>query len=293
MQGLDYGLLGTRDGERINPPADPPEPPPHPQRPEVMETGHIHLGHRTRRGDRTQAWYRGPLVPHPTLRDAPPDPDHPGLPLAHASDQLRRVVPEGGEDLSYAAAFEIGRLLALSQLSIVSALLRFRGEQFGAERARQLLDVVIPFSGLLEAKAADLSRLVQHSCSNGWRPSPPRRSARHGRSPTPAGRSRSAATSTRRSPSGLGLDIAVLRKRGSQVGMLSALAATQVPVAVDDQRVPGEVGVQALHASLDRTVDAAVGVALGVQDRGPVGGPEAVGRPPVRTAHAAAVPRRA
>jgi len=127
MQGLDYGLLGTRDGERINPPADPPEPPPHPQRPEVMETGHIHLDHRTRRGDRTQAWYRGPLVPHPTLRDAPPDPDHPGLPLAHASDQLRRVVPEGGEDLSYAAAFEIGRLLALSQLSIVSALLRFRG----------------------------------------------------------------------------------------------------------------------------------------------------------------------
>ena len=52
--------------------------------------------------------------------------------VAHAADQLRRVVPDGREDLSLAAAFEIGRLLGLSQLSIVSALLRFRSEQFGA-----------------------------------------------------------------------------------------------------------------------------------------------------------------
>ena len=279
MQGLDYGLLGTRGGERINPPADVTEPPPHPERPEVMETGHIHLDHRTRRGDRTQAWYRGPLVPHPTLRDAPPDPDHPGLPLAHASDQLRRVVPEGGEDLSYAAAFEIGRLLALSQLSIVSALLRFRGEQFGAERARQLLDVAIPFAGLLEARAADLSRLVQHKLLEqmATKPTetlgPPRPIADPGRPIEVRGDLDEALAG------GLGLDIAVLRKRGSQVGMLSALAATQVPVAVDEQRVPGEVGVQALHASLDRTVDAAVGVALGVRDRGPVAGPGVLATP--------------
>ena len=39
-----------------------------------------------------------------------------------------------------------------------------------------------------------------------------------------------------------------------------------MPVAVDEQRVPGEVGVQALHASLDRTVDAAR-LGLGVLDR--------------------------
>lgn len=273
LQGLDYGLLGMREGERINPPADPPEPPPKPEGAEVMETGHLHLQHRTRRGDRTQAWYRGPLVPHPTLRDAPAPPGQTGLPLAHASDQLRRVVPEGGEDLSYAAAFEIGRLLALSQLSIVSALLRFRSEQFGAERARQVLDVAIPFSGLLQAKAADLSRLVSHTLleSLATMPDatlgPPRPIGDPGR-PIDARGDLDEVIAT-----GLGLDLPSLRKRGSQVGMLSALTSTDVPVAVDEQRVPGEVGVQALHASLDQTLGSAVGIALGARDRGPVIGP--------------------
>ena len=270
LQGLDYGLLGTREGERINPPADPPEPPPRPERPEVMETGHLHLQHRTRRGDRTQAWYRGPLVPHPTLREPPAQPGQTTWPMAHASDQLRRVVPEGGEDLSYAAAFEIGRLLALSQLSIVSALIRFRGEQFGAERARQVLDVAIPFPGLLEAEAADLSRLVSHTLLErlATKPAatlgPPRPIGDPGRPIDVRGELDEAVAT------GLGLDLASLRKRGSQVGMLAALEATDVPVAVDEGRVPGEAGVQALHAALDRTVDAAVGIALGVRDHGPV-----------------------
>ena len=55
------------------------------------------------------------------------------------------MIPDGREDLALAAAFEIGRLLALSQLSVVSALLRFRAEQFGAGRVREMLSQLLPF----------------------------------------------------------------------------------------------------------------------------------------------------
>ena len=142
MRGLDVGLLGTTEAADAD--AAPvgaaveavPAPPARPA-PEVVETGHIALDHRTRRGDAGRAWYRGPFVPFPTTRDTLPG-GQPS-PVAHDADQLRRVVPDGREDLALASAFEIGRLLGLSQLSVVSALLRFRGDQFGAARVRELV----------------------------------------------------------------------------------------------------------------------------------------------------------
>ena len=146
MQGLDVGLLGTLPadpGARPAPDCAPPvkgdaPPPAPPSRPdsEVTETGHVGLHHLTRRGDDLRAWYRGPFTLHVTERQ-PPEPGG-RLPLAHTSDHLRRLVPDGREDLALAGAFEIGRLLALSQPSVVSALTRWRREQFGAERTRRL-----------------------------------------------------------------------------------------------------------------------------------------------------------
>lgn len=125
MQGLDSGLLGTK--------------PAAPQRDsgraalEVVETGHVGIDLRTRVGDTVRAWYRGPLLPHPA--DTAAD----RLPLAHASDQLRAVVPDGREDLSLATAFEIGRLLALSQPAMVSAMLRWRQQQYQTARTDAVL----------------------------------------------------------------------------------------------------------------------------------------------------------
>jgi len=112
MTGLDSGLLGTSRPE---------------QNLEVVETGHMGLDHRTRRGDPVRSWYRGPFVPHPTPEDR--------LALAHAADQLRIVVPDGREDISLAAAFEIGRLLALARPSMIAALMRWR--QTGYQTARR------------------------------------------------------------------------------------------------------------------------------------------------------------
>jgi hypothetical protein len=79
MKGVDSGLLGTTGEPR----------PPVPGRPplEVVETGHVGLDQRTRRGDLVRAWYRGPLLPHPADLSAP------RLGLAHAADQLRLVIP--------------------------------------------------------------------------------------------------------------------------------------------------------------------------------------------------------
>ena len=114
MQGLDSGLLGTKP--KKDPVSDAGRLPL-----ELVDTGHVGLEQKTRRGDGVRAWYRGPFVPHPT-DDSPSA----RLALAHAADQLRVVIPDGREDLSLASAFEIGRLLALANPNMIAALLRWR-----------------------------------------------------------------------------------------------------------------------------------------------------------------------
>ena len=109
---------------------------------EVAETGHVGLPHLTRTGLRGEAWYRGPFSPHQLLRN--PLADETPLPvLAHVSDHLRMMTPDGRQDVSLAVAFETGRLLAMSQPSFVAALMRWRDENFGAARARENQHVAI------------------------------------------------------------------------------------------------------------------------------------------------------
>ncbi|HEY4314410.1 MAG TPA: hypothetical protein VGO19_02755 [Actinomycetes bacterium] len=129
MRNADNGLLGTTGQDPQPPTGRPPL--------EVVETGHVGLDQRTRRGDLVRAWYRGPLLPHPA------DLTSPRLPLAHTGDQLRAVIPDGREDLSLAAAFEIGRLLALSQPSMVASLLRWRQGGYQAARLGALWDGIL------------------------------------------------------------------------------------------------------------------------------------------------------
>ena len=138
MEKLSSGLLGTEDPK---PAEEVVGRPPF----ESVETGHIGLAHRTRRGDGVRSWYRGPFVPHPTA-----DPPEGRLPLAHSADQVRVVVPDGREDISLAAAFEIGRLLALSRPSMVSSLMRWR--QVGYQAAQR--EAVLAGQGSIIAESA-------------------------------------------------------------------------------------------------------------------------------------------
>jgi len=144
VEGLDSGLLGTI-GEDAQPVEGRlPE--------EVVETGHTGLAHRTRRGDVVRSWYRGPLVPHPTT-----DPPGGRLPLAHAADQLRIVVPDGREDISLAAAFEIGRLLALARPSMVAALMRWRQGGYQTARREAVWSDLVPVVKAVAGAKVDLA----------------------------------------------------------------------------------------------------------------------------------------
>ena len=246
MQKLDVGLLGTV------PEADPDAT----IRPsiEVVETGHIGLDHRARRGDASRAWYRGPLVPFPTVRD----PEGTARPLvAHSADQIRRVVPDGREDLSLAAAFEIGRLLGLTQLSVVSALLRFRGEQFGAGRLRELVSEVTGFAlPRLEEVRVDLNRFVAIQFIGELAKNPeqmvgPRRPvADPGREIDVRGNLDQVVAE------GLGFDLDAVRKAADQVGVVAALTRSDVPIAGLRGR-----GVAELRNALDAELAHVVGVA--------------------------------
>jgi hypothetical protein len=252
MQDLDVGLLGTLPEPAPGaPPAGRPEP-------EVVQTGHLGLGHRARRGDSVRAWYRGPFVPFPTRRDAAAGTP----PVAHAADQLRRVVPDGREDLSLAAAFEIGRLLGLSQLSVVSALLRFRGEQFGAGRVRELLTRFTPYAiPDLVATRIDLGRFVAINVLGELVKNPagtlgPRRPiADPGRALVVRGDLDDVIAG------GLGIDIESVRKVGEQIGLLAAVAQAEVPIASPLGQIEFD---KQIVAGMRGALDAALGQVLGV-----------------------------
>ena len=261
MKGLDVGLIGTLVGDL--PPKTPQQvdverhraPPPVPARgvPEVAETGHIGLAHQTRRGDHVTAWFRGPLSPHPTTREKPLDGR---LPLAHTSDQLRTAVPDGREDVSLAAAFEIGRLLALSQPAVVNALLRWRQEQFGAERAAHLAAHANGpntfFGALFDGRDPGLGGLLGRHLvfAASDRPekvlAPTRRLVDPGR-PLDYARGDLDELMAR----GLGLNLDQIQAAAQQVGIVGALAGTAVSVAeARDPRLDGP-GFAALGADLD------------------------------------------
>jgi hypothetical protein len=277
MQGLDVGLLGSLPPEPqpavpVSGAAAMPPPPPAPQdtQPEVVATGHIGLAQRTRRGDAVRAWYRGPCVPFATARSGQADSATSGhvLPLAHSADQLRRVIPDGREDLALASAFEIGRLLALSQLSVVSALLRFRSQQFGAGRLRELLAqaMPMPLPALISnggGLQVDLGRFVAVQMIDAMAQNTERMLGK----PRPlvdAGRALKLDVSLDQAiATGLGLDLKAVNDLASRVGgFAQALQQVAVPTVLgkgEGNRAPLDVAhlQSQLQAQLLRTLNVA------------------------------------
>ena len=118
MTGLDVGLLG--EGH-----------------PEVTDTAHLPLESGARDGSTATVWFRGPLSPVPVARDP--------IGPYQSADQARRVSPETGqEDVSYAAAFEIGRLLAAGDGRLAQEIAAWRRGQYRraarADNLKGLLD---------------------------------------------------------------------------------------------------------------------------------------------------------
>jgi len=118
MQQLDVGMIGDVD------PAN---------KLAVTDTGHIKLEVIDRLGAPEQSWYRGPLVSQPLTRDP--------LGPYHSADQARRVVAEtGAENVSYASAFEVGRLLAAADARLAQELMRWRRGAYRSSARQTYID---------------------------------------------------------------------------------------------------------------------------------------------------------
>ncbi|RWA84410.1 hypothetical protein [Mesorhizobium sp.] len=93
---------------------------------QALAMGYTAFNHLTRQGGSTVSWYRGPLLPYwnqPVL--APP---------FGAADALMRYDPQTGMfDTSYAAAWQLGQLLALADKNFATTLYNWKiGQQQGA-----------------------------------------------------------------------------------------------------------------------------------------------------------------
>jgi hypothetical protein len=96
-------------------------------------TGHVRLHLRDRAGGDQPVFYRGPLVGQPVERDP--------LGPYHAADQARRV-SAAGEDVTYSAAFEVGRLLAAADGRLAQELMSWRREAYQTAARRTVAAVV-------------------------------------------------------------------------------------------------------------------------------------------------------
>jgi hypothetical protein len=94
-----------------------------------LAQGFVPVRHRLRGGGRTVAWYRGPFTTGPAA-GADPDQAQP-----RAADELLRYHPDLGMfDVSHAAAWELGRLLALRSTGFATALYGWKRRRDQAEK---------------------------------------------------------------------------------------------------------------------------------------------------------------
>ncbi len=119
---------------------------------EALRLGYTALTHITRQGGKTVSWYRGPLVPVP--RDVGPFPEiH-----ANADEALQYDVSDGATglfDVSYAAAWQLGRLLALQKADFADALLHRRSGLVGQEVLRRSDAMLRGEGGAIASRDAD------------------------------------------------------------------------------------------------------------------------------------------
>lgn len=82
----------------------------------ALKMGYIAMNHKTRMGDQTISWYRGPFSPYAVADDLETR-------TARSADSLIRYdVNTGLYNVSYAAAWQLGRLLALRKIEVAQAL---------------------------------------------------------------------------------------------------------------------------------------------------------------------------
>lgn len=101
-----------------------------------LEAGYVPLPHRLRQCDRTHSWYHGPLIPQEISAEFTSDEQ-----LPEFADALIRYHQNIGMfDVSYAAAFELGRMLALTDSRFAAALYQWKQRYNEFVLAKEELD---------------------------------------------------------------------------------------------------------------------------------------------------------
>jgi TPR repeat protein len=93
----------------------------------AFDLGYTAMLHATRVGGGTVSWYRGPLLPFVCSGAIVPRPSPSGAEHVDVADQVVRCDPETGMiDVSYAAGWQIGRMVALQSPSFSLALYNWK-----------------------------------------------------------------------------------------------------------------------------------------------------------------------
>jgi hypothetical protein len=118
-----------------------------------VQQGYVPAIHQTRHANRTVSWYHSPLAPGETPESKLPNESLP----ARTADQLMRYNPDTGMfDVSYAAAWELGRLLTLQNESVAVGLLDWKRRHRHAHERKQAMRQLehLPIEG--QTVAADI-----------------------------------------------------------------------------------------------------------------------------------------
>lgn len=90
----------------------------------LLDNGYVPVAHTLRNGDQTVSFYRGPLVPVSLSKKAL---------TAMSADSLYKYDPDTGTfDVSYASAWQMGRLIALNNPSIAMQIMQKRAANYRA-----------------------------------------------------------------------------------------------------------------------------------------------------------------
>lgn len=142
------GAAATSDGQYIN---------------AAFSRGYTALNHNTRLGEKTVSWYRGPLLPLTIPRKA-------RYTFAAVPDALLCYDPETGFlDATYAAASQLGRLLALQDRAFAQSLSAWRSaiqQQWNGIIRRQDMQLAVN-SGSTSSDSEDFLQGLLGSVLNG------------------------------------------------------------------------------------------------------------------------------
>ena len=107
-----------------------------------LAMGCVPLPHAMRQGNKTISWYRGPLVPGNIKTKEPT------LPIRSADELVYYDGTYGMFDVSYAAAWELGRLLALQSKSFAINLYRWKRDHARKGKDEKLQEAEIQLADL-------------------------------------------------------------------------------------------------------------------------------------------------